>query len=347
MGKSAPDPPDYEAAAEQTAAGNLEMLELQTRANRPHQITPWGEVVWNEGQDGNWTQNVVLAPEQQAALDQQLGLTQQRSELAGSMMSRVDEEFGDVMDWSQFQELAGPLASGDQARQSAEDPLYGRSSSRLDPRWAAKKEEQTSMLRNQGLRPGDEAYDRAMDRLNEAETDAYQQASYGAIIGGGQEATRQQQMDLTGANYQNTLRQQQIAESMQRRGFSLNEINAILHGQQVGMPQMPGFNTSERVAGADYTGAARDNYSAEMDAFSADQAMMQSVMNAGAGAMTMSDKRLKKDIEKVGSYNGFNFYKWTWIWGGKGFGVIAQEMPPEYVAVHPSGYLMVDYGRML
>jgi SOS response regulatory protein OraA/RecX len=37
---------------------------------------------------------------------------------------------------------------------------------------------------------------------------------------------------MSSANYQNQLRQQQIAEDMQRRGYSLNEINAILTGQQ-------------------------------------------------------------------------------------------------------------------
>ena len=46
---------------------------------------------------------------------------------------------------------------------------------------------------------------------------------------------------MQGANYANQLRQQQIAEEMQRRGYGLNEINALLSGQQVGMPSMPSF----------------------------------------------------------------------------------------------------------
>ena len=46
---------------------------------------------------------------------------------------------------------------------------------------------------------------------------------------------------MQAANYANALRQQQIGEAMGRRGQSLNEINALLSGQQVGMPQMPTF----------------------------------------------------------------------------------------------------------
>lgn len=346
MGKDAPAPPDYRGAAEETAASDLAMLELQTQANRPTQNTPWGTSTWEQGEGGDWTQNVSLNPEQQRALNAQLGMQTGRSEMASGMMGRVGEEFGDVMDWSQFQELAGPVQGGSGYNEQAGEALYGRATSRLDPRFSQRREQSEAALRNQGLRPGDEAYDTAMANLGREETDAYQQAGFGADIGAGAEAGRMQGQDLQAAGYQNQLRQQQMSEEMQRRGFSLNEINAIMTGQQVGMPSMPGFNQAGRSQGVDYTGAATQGYNAEMDAFSADQAMMQSVLNAGGSAMSFSDIRLKRDVQRVGSYNGHNVYKWTWIWGGDGVGVMAHEMPPEYVAVHESGFLMVDYGRI-
>jgi hypothetical protein len=50
MGKSsAPPAPDYAAAAEQKAAGDLEMARYATQANRPNQYTPWGSLVWERG----------------------------------------------------------------------------------------------------------------------------------------------------------------------------------------------------------------------------------------------------------------------------------------------------------
>lgn len=362
MGKSAPAPPDYESAARETAAGNLEMLEMQTRANRPDQHTPWGSLTWEElegtagtwnpetrryegGTEGGWVQNIQLNEDQQAALDQQLGITRGRSELAGGLMDRVRSEFGDTMDWSQFGAMGDRVGGGDYYNEEAGDALYNRATSRLDPRWEQKTEQMESQLRNQGLRPGDEAYDNAMQELSFQETDAYNQAQYQASIGAGQEGQRMQGMDIGAGGYNTTLRQQQIAEQMQQRGFSLNEINAILSGQQIGMPGMPGFNTAGVVGGADITGAAQDTYSAEMDAFSAQQAMTQSVLNAGASAMSMSDARLKENIEYIGRANGRRWYSWDWKSGGSDVGVLAQENL-DMVAGTINGFMVVDYRRV-
>jgi hypothetical protein len=61
--------------------------------------------------------------------------------------------------------------------------------------------------------------------------------------------------------YANALRQQQMAEAMQKRGFSLNEINALLSGQQVGTPQMPNFMGASAAQPAPIYQAAADQAS--------------------------------------------------------------------------------------
>ena len=71
----------------------------------------------------------------------------------------------------------------------------------------------------------------------------------------------------------------------------------------------------------------------------------QCVMNAGAGMMSFSDVRLKRSVEYVGRWADRKFYKWTYIWGEKGFGVLAHENPDMVVAA-PAGYAIVDYGRL-
>ena len=67
------------------------------------------------------------------------------------------------------------------------------------------------------------------------------------------------------------------------------------------------------------------------------------------GAM-MSDKRLKKNIKKIDSVNGVNFYSWDWngLLGlvGKATGVLAQEVEkliPDSVVETDSGYKAVRY----
>jgi len=72
----------------------------------------------------------------------------------------------------------------------------------------------------------------------------------------------------------------------------LNEMNALLSGAQVSMPNMPGFNASTSAGGANYSGAAKDQYSAGMDAYNAKQQQGQSLMSglgsvAGMAAMFM------------------------------------------------------------
>jgi len=345
--KTTPKPPDYEAAAERTSEGNQALVEQQTVANRPDQYTPWGSSTWDREGD-QWTQNINLSPEQQAALDQQMGIQGARSGLASGMFGRVEDEFGGLMDWDQFGEYAGNLQGGADAREAAIDNSYSQATSRLDPQWEQTTEQKDAALRNQGLNPGDEAYDTAMANMGRQKTDAYNQAMYSAIGIGGAEGQREQQMDLQAANYQNQVRQAQIAEEMQQRGFSLNEINAILSGQQIGMPSMPGFNTAERAQGADYMGAANAQWGADMDQFSAQQAQSQMLMEGvtGAAGMFPSDIRLKRNVRKVGSYKGHNVYAWDYIWGEHATGVMAHEMPQEFVAMHDSGYMMVDYGRL-
>lgn len=158
---------------------------------------------------------------------------------------------------------------------------------------------------------------------------------------------------MQSANYQNQLRQQQIAEQMQQRGFSLNEINAILNGQQVSMPNMPSFNTAQRSEAAQYNQAAQNQGQYSLDAFSAGQQGLNSALSgAGSLAMMFSDRRLKKNIRHIGYHdNGHNLYRYDYIWEGDGgwrIGVMADEVEhiPGVVYTSPSGYKMVDYGRL-
>ena len=67
----------------------------------------------------------------------------------------------------------------------------------------------------------------------------------------------------------------------------------------------------------------------------------------GAAAFGMlSDRRLKKDIERIGSINGLNVYSWNYVWGEPAVGFMADEVPWA-VAGQIGGYDYVDLGRVL
>ncbi len=156
------------------------------------------------------------------------------------------------------------------------------------------------------------------------------------------------------ANMMNQLRQQAIAEQMQRRGMSLNEMNALLTGQQVGMPQMPRFNASGVAETPQLLNAANMQYQAGMDAFNAQQQGMANTMGGlsslASTAFMFSDRRLKRRVKRVGTHAdlGVGIYEYEMA-GFPQRGVIAQEVAavrPDLVKRHASGYLMVDYGRV-
>jgi len=311
------------------------------------------------------------------------------------MLTRVNNEFSPTMDWSRMPQggtSVNPgqlqtnldysglpeVSSGADTRNRAEDAIYSRATSRLDPRFQQEEGDIRARLYNQGLREGDAAWQREMDNFGRTKEDAYQTAMNEAIMGGGAEAAREFGMDTSRRNmlsgeikdtanfgnqalgqqlgldtqaggYNTQLRQQAIAEEMQRRGFSLNEINAILTGQQVGMPGMPNFTNAQRSEGVQNLAAAQMTGQANLDAFNAEQQALQGMMS-GAGSlaggfMGFCDRRLKNDIKKLGEINGVNVYSWTYLWGEDAVGVMADEVPWATVK-HPSGLVMVDYRRV-
>jgi hypothetical protein len=94
--------------------------------------------------------------------------------------------------------------------------------------------------------------------------------------------------EVTAGQYNSNLRNQRIAEIAQQRGMSLNELNALLTGQQVQMPGMPAAGTpAGRAQGADYTGAATQQYGAAVSQANAQQAQNGQLAGAGLTALAM------------------------------------------------------------
>jgi hypothetical protein len=154
------------------------------------------------------------------------------------------------------------------------------------------------------------------------------------------------------ANQQNTLRQQALAEQAQRRGMSLNEMNALMSGQQVNMPNMPQFNTAGISQTPNLMGAMQNTYQANLDASNAKNAGISNALSGATSlgsAFAFSDIRLKSNIQRVGTHSvGVGVYEYD-IFGHRERGVIAQELQrvrPDLVRQHDSGYLTVNYGAL-
>lgn len=221
---SPPPAPDYSAAAAATASGNLDAARIATKANRVNQYTPYGNITYTNGINGDqdqWRSDIALSPTGQQLLDYQnkasLGLGQQ----TGRALDRVDQATGQPFNI--------------QSAQDAVDKAYGNITSRLDDRFQREGDQLDTKLINQGLRPGTEAYDNAMKDFNYGKNDAYTQAST-------------QAMNFAPQTFQ-------LESSI--RNQPLNELNALRTGSQVTNPQFTQAPQQQTTAGANMLGAAQ------------------------------------------------------------------------------------------
>jgi hypothetical protein len=283
-----------------------------------------------------------------------------------------------------------------QVDSSYRDTVANQLMQRMQPVHDYQQNQLETKLANQGFTQGSEAYNRALNELNQRQSmerfnaldqsgnemqrlfgmqmqtsnTGFNQNLQGAQFNNqalGQasaldlarmqaqnSATGQQQsMNQSFADAQNRLRQQAIAEQMQRRGMSLNEMNALLSGQQVQMPNMPSFNAAGRAETPNILGATQSAYDAQLGAYNAQNAAFGNLLGAGAqlgsAAFMFSDRRLKSDIRRVGTHAiGVGIYTYL-VMGMPQRGVIAQEVHrvrPDLVRRHASGYLQVNYGGL-
>lgn len=242
---SPPPPPDYSGAAQATAAGNLEAARLATKANRVSQYTPYGNLTYTGGVNGDpdqWRADYSLSPVGQQLLDYQnaasLGLGSQTTQALG----RVDDSLAQPFDYGSVQDV--------------QDQAYSTLTSRLDPQWQQADSMNDTKLRNQGLMPGSEAYETARREFNQAKNDAYQQANMAAI-------------NLSPQTFQ-------MASAL--RSQPLNELNALRTGAQVTNPTFQQAPQQATTAGPNYLAAAQGQYGNDLTAYNIGQAGQNAMM---------------------------------------------------------------------
>ncbi|MBT9158911.1 MAG: hypothetical protein DDT26_00160 [Dehalococcoidia bacterium] len=262
MGKrsSAPPPPDYRAAAQETAAGNLESARLATRANRVDQFTPYGSLTYTDLGNDRWRQDMNLTPQAQQALNQQLDLNQKYGEVANIGFDRARSIFENP-------ELdVGALPQrGINVGQTAQDAIL----SRLNPQLSQQEEALRTRLANQGITLGSDAYNREMMAQGQRANDLTMQAA------------------LQGINLDQANRSAALQEQAYLQDRPLNLINALRTGNQVQAPQFQQFAQQATTAGPDLLNAANAQYGAAVDAANARNAqtsgMMSGLLGLGLG----------------------------------------------------------------
>jgi hypothetical protein len=337
----APAPPDYAAAARETAQGNLAAAQTATAANRVNQVTPYGNLNYAEtGTDsrGNpiWTATQTLSPAQQQLLDYQNQTSMGLGRLAGQGLGYVENMLNTPFDTSALP------STGFNPSQSYQDAYMQR----LAPQIEQGQERLQQRLANQGIDIGSVAYDRAMQNQAQRENDLLLGATTQGF-GVGQQA-----------------RQSALQEQAYLRNEPLNTLSAVRTGAQVTGPQFVNSAQQATTGGADILGASQMGYNAQMGDFNQQQAAQQNFNQGlmglgGAGIMAFSDIRTKENIKQIHWLpNGLPVYEYEYkdefkdhplAGHGKFVGVMAHEaeqMYPQAVTTLANGYKAVNYGLL-
>ena len=225
---SAPAAPNYAAAAQETAQGNLDAARAATAANRVNQVTPYGNLNYAiTGSDpyGNptWTATTSLSDVGQQLLGNQnaasLGLGSAITSQLGQVQDVMGRGFNPNTPAIQYGGQAPTLGQVGQAGQAQGmgnaptlqtgldyqgmegwDKATALLNQRLQPQIQQSEERLQAQLANQGIVAGTEAYNRAMaqqgQRTNDLLTQAQlagqnvQQNLFGQALQGGQFANQ-------------------------------------------------------------------------------------------------------------------------------------------------------------
>jgi len=346
---AAPDP--YATAAAQTAS-DKETAWYNAQLANMDQVTPYGNLTYqNLGtiESPKWQSTIALSPEQQQLYNTQTQSENALASLGADQLGRIRESVSTPFSYDGIGD--SPTAqSVEQLSQQGQDALMAR----LNPQFGYDEEALRTRLINQGIGQNSEAYDREMDRFNQAKNDARTQAV------------------LQGASYGGTLqnqalqrRNQGIQEYTTQRNAPLNEYTAMTSGAQI---QNPSFTSggNEGINSVDLAGLINQNYQNQLGAYNSKVAGQNSTTSglfslagtalgsAGGSAgwlAALSDRRAKTNIVKSGEKNGLNIYQFYYKDDPhqKYEGVMADEVKqvmPDAVTTGDDGYDRVNYGMI-
>ncbi|MEY9563436.1 hypothetical protein ABIA26_005778 [Sinorhizobium fredii] len=254
MGKSkAPAPPDPKATAAAQTATNIGTAVANGYMGNVNQVTPDGSLTysyttqkWTDPLSGN-VYDLPVATAKQELSDAQKAIKLQAdaaeknlATLANTQSSRLNDLLGKPMDISKAPAAGDPLKlTLPQYQQFSSGPELATSvgnagniarsyetdfdtskyenalMARLNPQFERDRAALETRLANQGLQPGSEAYNRAIDEANRTSNDA----RIAAVLNAGQEQTRLANLANQKASFENAAQAQGYAQALQNADF--------------------------------------------------------------------------------------------------------------------------------
>lgn len=308
-----PPPPDPVKTANAQTNQNIASAVGSQMINMVNQNTPQGTLnysqtgmnsykmqdangVWHTYEIPQFTATQTYSPDQQKLYD----LSNQTKQTVAQIGVDQSKRMGDL--------LNTPLDLSDT---TIDKHLYDLYSPRINDQQGRASNSLQAQLAAQGVTAGSEAYNNAINLQNQGFNDQWNQ------------------MLLNG-------RQQAVQQLVTQRQEPINELNALMSGSQVTNPTY-GQTPSTQIRPADYEGDVYNSYNAQLGAYNAQNqanaasmggifGTLGNVVGMGLGGWLRSDRRLKRNIRKLGTLrNGIAFHAYE-IDGAHEIGLIAQEV---------------------
>jgi hypothetical protein len=249
-GGSMPDAPDYMQLATLQADLDKKAALEQTIANRPNQINDQASLTWKrDPKTGKWTQTVSLDPRLKAQQDQVIS---QGGDLARQINAQGEFTGAPQIEWNP------------DAMKEYGDAIYGSVMDRAGVEQDRQRAALNTQLRQQGLQPGTEAYDRAMQNMMTSQGDVNTMAAYQATIGARDQYRSDYSAQLQGQD-------QNYAQDLQNYQMPWDLAGAAQGLTGGYRPTFDTVGTSTGYNPADMTGAAQAKYEARMGDYNAKQ----------------------------------------------------------------------------
>lgn len=248
-----PQPPSPTETAKAQTNATIDAYNATNAGGMVNQRGPDGSLTYN--QIGSYTDPSTgkpipryeavtqLSDTAQQRFDTTNAAQQNMASIAKLLSGQIESTAGQPVSYDNLPELAG--SGGYEAtRKATEDAI----NSRLNPQMARARESELTRLTQRGIRPGSEAYDRAMRNVGETENDARMQT----VLAGGQEQSRMAGLD-------SAARAQLLGERTSAANEPINRLSALLSGSQVSKPQYQTYQPGQ-IAATDVSSLINQGY---------------------------------------------------------------------------------------
>ena len=261
---------------------------------------------------------------------------------------------------------ASDMAAANAAQQQAVDVNLGLANFKN----TAQGQQFGQNLTNQQANNAGTAQQYSMIANNQQLANAAQQQTFDAGLANAnlnnQQLSQLYNQQLQSGQMNNQASNLQLAQNQAIQQNPLNILQALRTGAQLNTANLPSVGVSQPAQlanwqGADFLGAATAKGQYDQGIYNAQLAAQSQMISAGIGAAgalggagigaaVKSDRRLKKNIKRIGTHVlGIGLYTWDYLWGEPFSGVMADEVEqvmPEAIVMHPSGFKMVNYSML-